>query len=97
MLGVNAVRFGLPVGLIGLMVLHPGVFTHYAWLLADGLGLPGVLGPLIVWSLVLLPLSFALSWLLLSARLLRLSGRLLAGAARGCQRLASRLAAADDR
>ena len=26
--GLNAVRFGLPVGLIGLMVLHPGVFTH---------------------------------------------------------------------
>ncbi len=96
-LGINAVRFGVPVGLIALMALHPGVFTHYAWLLAEGLGVPGILGPIVGWSLVILPLSLLLSWLLLSARLLRLSGRLLAGAARGCQRLAVRLAAGDDR
>ena len=93
----NAVRVGVPVGVIALMALHPGVFTHWAWLLADGLGLPGVLGPILGWSIVLLPLSFLLSWLLLSVRVLRGSGRLLAGAGRGCQHLAIRLAAADDR
>ncbi len=97
MLGINAVRFGVPVGLLGLMVLHPGVFTHYAWIMAEGLGVPGILGPVIGWSIVILPLSFLVSWLLLSVRLLRLSGRLFAGAARGCRRLAIRLAAADDR
>ncbi len=90
-LGINAVRVSVPVGLIALMALHPAVFTHYAWLLADGLGLPGVLGPIVGWSIVLLPLSFLLSWLLLSVRVLRLSGRALAGAARSCQRLAVRL------
>jgi hypothetical protein len=96
-LGINAVRVAVPVGVMALMALHPGVFTRYAWLLADSLGLPGVLGPIALWSLVLLPLSFLLSWLLLSVRLLRVSGRLLAGAGRGCQRLAVRLAATDDR
>ena len=96
-LGINAVKVAVPVGMMALMVLHPGVVTHYACLLADSLGLPCVLGPIALWSLVLLPLSFLLSWLLVSVRLLRVSGRLLAGAGRGCQRLAVRLAAADDR
>jgi hypothetical protein len=88
-LGVGAVRYGLPVGLIALMALHPGVFSHYLWVLAESLGVPGILGPLIGWGVVLLPLSFLLTWLLLSAQLLRLAARLLAAAARGCQRLAA--------
>ncbi len=78
------------------MVLHPAVFTHYAWLLATGLGVPGILGPIVGWGLVILPLSFLLSWLLLSVRVLRLAGWLLAGAGRRCQRLAGRLATAED-
>ncbi len=65
-LGINAVRVGLPVGLVALMALHPAVFTHYAWILAQSLGLRGMVGPLVGWSLVILPLSFLLSWLLLS-------------------------------
>jgi hypothetical protein len=96
-LGINAARVGVPVGLIALMALHPAVFTHYAWILADALGAPGILGPIVGWSIVILPVSFLLSWLLLSVRVLRLSGRVLGGAARGCQRLAVRLAAADHR
>jgi hypothetical protein len=88
-LGINAVRYGLPVGLVGLMALHPAVFTHYLWVLAENLGLPGILGPLIGWGAVLLPLSFLLTWLLLSARLLRLAGWLFGALARGCQRLAA--------
>ena len=44
-----------------------------------------------------LPLSFLLTWMLLSARLLRLAGWLFAGAARSCQRLALRRAAPDRR
>jgi hypothetical protein len=96
-LGVNAIRVGIPVGLIALMALHPTVFTQYAWILAQSLGIPGILGPIVGWSIVLVPLSFLLSWLLLSVRVLRLSGWLLGGAARGCQRLAARLAASDDR
>jgi hypothetical protein len=71
------------------MALHPGVFSHYLWVLAESLGLPGILGPLIGWGVVVLPLSFLLTWLLLSAQLLRLAARLLAAAARGCQRLAA--------
>jgi hypothetical protein len=88
-LGVGAIRYGLPVGLVALMVLHPGVVTHYLWLLAEGLGMPGMLGPIIGWGIVLVPLAFVLSWLLLSARLLRFVGWLLAGAARGCRYLAA--------
>jgi hypothetical protein len=91
-LGVNAIRFGVPIGLVALLVLHPGVFTHYLWLLAEGLGLPGILGPLIGWSIVVAPIAFLLSWMLLSARLLGLAGWVFAGAARGCRHLAGRLA-----
>ena len=64
----------MPIGLAALMVLHPGVFTHYLWLLAENLGMPGILGPVIGWGIVILPLSFLLTWMLLSARLLRLAG-----------------------
>ncbi len=96
-LGINAVRYGLPIGLAVLMVLHPGVFTHQLWLLAESLGLPGIIGPLIGWGIVIVPLAFLLSWMLLSARLLRFAGWLLAGAARGCQQLAVRLAVPDRR
>lgn len=96
-LGVNVVRYGLPIGLVALMVLHPGVLTHYLWILAESLGMPGILGPIIGWGIVLIPLCFVLSWMLLSTRLLRLVGWLFAGVARGCQRLAGRLAAADHR
>ncbi len=96
-LGINAVRIGVPAGLIVLLALHPDVFTHYAWIVAESLGMPGILGPVIGWGIVILPLAFLLSWLLLSVRMLRLTGSLLAGAARGCRSLALRLAAADDR
>jgi hypothetical protein len=95
--GVNAARLGAPIGLVALMALHPSVFTHYAWILAEGLGVPGILGPIVGWSLVLLPLSFLLSWLILSVRTLGLAGWLFAGLARGCRRLAMRLAAANGR
>jgi hypothetical protein len=95
--GINAVRFGVPVGLVALMALHPSVFTHYAWLLAESLGAPGILGPVVGWGVVLLPLSFLLSWLIVSVRALRLAGWLFAGLARGCRRLAIRLAAAEVR
>ena len=88
-LGVGALRYGLPIGLVALMVLHPVVFTHYLWLLAESLGLPGMLGPIIGWGIVMLPLAFLLSWVLLSARLLRFAGWLFAGAARGCRFLAA--------
>jgi hypothetical protein len=91
-LGINAVRYGLPIGLLVLMVLQPGVFTHYLWLLAESLGIPGIIGPLIGWGIVIVPLAFLLSWMLLSARLLRFAGWLLAGTARGCRQLAVRLA-----
>ena len=87
-LGVNAIRFGVPVGLVALMVLHPGVFTHYLWVLAESLGIPGILGPLVGWSIVLMPLAFLLTWMLLSARLLRFAGWLFAALARGCRHLA---------
>ena len=96
-LGVGAVRYGLPIGVIALMVLHPGVFTHYLWILAESLGMPGILGPIIGWGIVMVPLAFVLSWLLLSARMLRSVAWLLAGAARGCRYLAARLAAAESR
>jgi hypothetical protein len=92
-LGINAVRFGVPIGLLALMVLHPGIFTHYLWILAESLGIPGVLGPIIGWGIVIVPLAFVLSWMLLSVRLLRLAGWLFAGLARACQHLAIRLAA----
>jgi hypothetical protein len=65
--------------------------------LAESLGIPGILGPIIGWGIVMVPLAFLLSWLLLSARLLRFAGWLFAGAARGCRHLAARLAAADHR
>ena len=96
-LGVNALRFGVPIGLVALLALHPGVFTHYLWVLAESVGIPGILGPIIGWGIVMVPLAFLLSWLLLSARLLRFAGWLFAGAARGCRHLAARLAAADHR
>jgi hypothetical protein len=95
--GINAARLGVPIGLVALMALHPSVFTHYAWIIAEGLGAPGILGPIVGWSLVLLPLSFLLSWLILSVRTLGLAGWLFAGLARSCRRLAMRLAAADGR
>jgi hypothetical protein len=88
-LGVNAIRFGVPIGLVALMVLHPAVFTHYLWVLAESLGLPGILGPLAGWSIVLVPLAFLLTWLLFSARLLRFAGWLFAALARGCGHLAA--------
>jgi hypothetical protein len=94
-LGINAVRYGVPAGLIALLALHPDVFTHALWVLAEGLGMPGILGPIIGWGLLLLPLSFLLTWLLLSARLLRIAGWLLGRAARGCQLLAPRLSGTD--
>jgi hypothetical protein len=96
-LGIGAVRYGLPIGLVALMVLHPGVFTHYLWLLASSLGIPGIIGPLIGWGIVIVPLAFLLSWMLLSVRLLRFAGRLLAGAGHGCRQLAIRLAVPDRR
>jgi hypothetical protein len=96
-LGISAVRYGLPIGLVVLMVLHPGVFTHYLWLLAESLGIPGIIGPLIGWGIVIVPLAFLLSWMLPSVRLLRFAGWLLAGAARGCRQLAVRLAVPDRR
>jgi len=92
-LGINAVRFGVPIGVLALMVLHPGVFTHYLWVVAESLGIPGILGPIIGWGIVLVPLSFLLTWLLLSVRLLRLAGSIFIGLARACQHLAVRLAA----
>jgi hypothetical protein len=95
-LGIQAVRFGLPVGLGALMVLHPDVFTHYLWILAESLGLPGIIGPIIGWSIVIVPLAFLLSWALLSVRLLGFAARLLAEMARGCQVVARRLAAAGE-
>jgi hypothetical protein len=88
-LGVGAVRYGLPIGILALMVLHPALITHYLWILAESLGMPGILGPLIGWGIVLVPLAFVLSWMLLSARLLRFAGWLFAGAARGCRYLAA--------
>jgi hypothetical protein len=87
-LGVNAIRFGVPIGLVALMVLHPGVFTHYLWLLAESLGIPGVLGPLVGWGIMLVPLAFVLTWMLFSVRLLRFAGWLFAALARGCRHLA---------
>ncbi|HEX5078050.1 MAG TPA: hypothetical protein VFV80_02790 [Geminicoccaceae bacterium] len=96
-LGINAVRYGLPIGLVGLMVLHPGVFSQYLWVLAESLGMPGIVGPLIGWGIVIVPLAFLLSWMLLSVRLLRFAGRLLGGAAHGCRQLAVRLAVPDRR
>jgi hypothetical protein len=96
-LGINAIRFGVPIGLVALMVLHPGVFTHYLWVLAESLGVPGILGPLIGWAIVVVPLSFLLTWLLLSVRLLRLAGWVFAGLGRGCQRLAAGVAPAGRR
>jgi hypothetical protein len=87
-LGVGAVRYGLPVGLVALLVLHPQVFTHTLWVLAESLGLPGVLGPLVGWGLVVLPVAFLVSWLLLSVRVLGAAAWALGLAARGCRRLA---------
>ena len=92
-LGINAVRFGVPIGLVALMVLHPGVFTYYMWVLAESLGIPGVLGPILGWGIAIVPLAFVLSWLLLSVRLLRFAGWLFAGLARACRHLAVRLVA----
>ena len=94
-LGVGAVRYGVPIGLLALMVLHPAVFTHYLWILAESLGLPGMLGPIIGWGIVIVPLALFLSWMVMSVRLLRFTGWLFAGAARGCRHLATRLAAVD--
>jgi hypothetical protein len=96
-LGINAIRFGVPIGLLALMVLHPNVITHYLWVLAESLGMPGILGPIVGWTVVLVPLAFLLAWVLLSARLLRLAGGLFGGLARACRHLAIHLAAADHR
>lgn len=96
-LGVNAVKLGLPIGLVALMVLHPGVFSHTLWVMAESVGIPGILGPIVGWGIVIIPLSFLLSWTLLSVRLLRVTGWLLAGVARGCQHLAVRFAASGRR
>jgi hypothetical protein len=92
-LGVNALKFGVPVGLAALLVLHPSVVTHYLWVLAESFGLPGIIGPMIGWSLVVVPLALVLSWLLLPVRLLQLGGWLLGAAAQGCFHLARWLAA----
>jgi hypothetical protein len=89
-LGVGAVRYGVPIGIVALMFLHPAVVTNYLWLLAESLGVPGIFGPIIGWGVVMVPLAFLLSWLLLSVRLLRFAGWLFAGAARGCRYLAAR-------
>lgn len=86
--GVNALKYGLPVGLAALMVLHPGVFTHTLWVLAESVGLPGLVGPLAGWGIVVVPLAFLASWLLLSVRALRLVGWACGGIARGALRLA---------
>jgi hypothetical protein len=51
-----------------------------------------MLGPMIGWGVIILPLSFLVSWLVLSVRLLRFAGWLSGGVARGCQWLAVRLA-----
>jgi hypothetical protein len=67
------------------------------WILAEGVGIPGILGPIIGWGIVVVPLAFVLSWTLLSVRLLRFAGWIFAGAGRGCRHLAMRLAAADNR
>lgn len=87
-LGINALRYGLPVGLAALMVLHPGVFTHTLWVLAESIGLPGILGPLLGWGVVVVPLALLASWLLLPVRALRLLGWACGGIARGALRLA---------
>lgn len=92
-LGINAVKYGLPIGLVALMALHPGVYTHYLWVLAESLGLPGILGPIVGWGMVIVPLSLLVSWTLLSVRVLRLGGWLFARIGRGCRHLALRLAA----
>jgi hypothetical protein len=94
-LAVGAIRYGVPIGLFALMILHPVVFTHYLWLLAESLGVPGMLGPIIGWGIVVVPLAFLFSWMLLSVRLLRFFGWLFAGAARACRHLATRLAPAE--
>jgi hypothetical protein len=91
-LGINALRYGLPVGLLALILWHPGVFTHTLWVMAESFGLPGMLGPMIGWGVIILPLSFLVSWLVLSVRLLRFAGWLSGGLARGCQWLVVRLA-----
>ena len=78
----------MPVGLVALMVLHPGVFTHYLWALADFSPAFPIPGPLVGWSIVLTPLAFLVTWMLFSARLLRFAGWLFAALARGCRHLA---------
>jgi hypothetical protein len=88
-LGINAIRFGVPIGLVALMVLHPGVFTHYLWVLAENLGIPGVLGPLVGWGIVLAPLAFLFTWMLFSVRVLGFAAWLFAALARGCRHLAA--------
>ena len=92
-LGINAMKFGVPIGLGALMLLHPSVFTHYLWILAESFGLPGIVGPIVGWGMVVIPLAFLLSWMLLSVRVLRFAGRVCAGGARGCHWVAGRLAA----
>ena len=94
-LSVGALRYGLPIGLVALMVLHPTVFTHYLWVLAESLGVPGVLGPIIGWGIIVVPLAFLLSWMLMSVRLLCFAGWLFASAASGCRYFANRLAVAE--
>ena len=89
-LSVGALRYGLPIGLVALVALHPTVFTHYLWVLAESLGVPGVLGPIIGWGIIVVPLAFLLSWMLMSVRLLCFAGWLFASAARGCRYLAAR-------
>lgn len=91
-LGINIVKYGLPTSLVIVMIRYPGVFTQYLWRLAEDLGLPGIIGPLVGWGIVIVPLAFLLSWALLSVRVLRFAGWLFAGAARGCRYLVVRLA-----
>ena len=93
--GIKAIQF-TPIALGVLMIGYPGVFTHTMWVLFESLGLPGILGPIIGWSIVIVPLAFVLSWALLSVRLLRFVARLLARLAWGCQVVAGRLAAAGE-
>ncbi len=88
-LGIKAVSYGLPIGLGVVMVRHAGVFTQYLYRLW------GIIGVLVGWGIVIVPLAFLLSWMLFSVRMLRLAGWLLAGVARGCQRMAVGLAVPD--
>ena len=95
-LGINAVRYGVPAGLARAAGAAPGRLhprRSGCWRRAWACPASSARSSAGAWSL--LPLSFLLTWLLLSVRLLRLAGWLLGRAARGCQRLALRLSGTD--